>query len=163
MPMRENIYSILDSLSIEYERIDHPPVYTSEEARKLVPQRPAASAKNLFLRDKKGKCHYLLVIDDQKSVRFKNIEKQTGISHLSMASPARLKKYLGVEPGAVSMLAIINDTQGEVELLIDRSLWEGTMIQAHPLVNTATVVMKIADMQRFIKHSGHDIHFVDID
>ena len=71
--MNEKLYSTLDDLGIEYEKIDHPPVYTSEEARRLVPQRPALAAKNLFLRDKKGKRHILLVVDDQKSVNFKDI------------------------------------------------------------------------------------------
>jgi len=161
--MKLDIYSTLENLAIQYERIDHPAVYTSEEARRFVPHQPAQAAKNLFLRDKKGKRHFLLVVDDQKTVNFKDIERRVGISHISMASSARLKHHLGVTPGAVSMLALINDTEGRVELLIDRALWDGERIQAHPLVNTTTVVMAIADMQRFIDHSGHTIQFVDIE
>jgi Ala-tRNA(Pro) deacylase len=160
--MTKDIFDILESLSIHYERIDHPAVYTSEEARQLVPHRPARAAKNLFLRDKKGKRHILLVVDDQKSVRFKDVERQTGLTHLSMGSPERLERCLGVTAGAVSLLALINDSEGKVEVLIDRELWEGEEIQAHPLVNTATVVMAIADMAKFIEHSGHSIQFVDV-
>jgi len=160
--MTKDIFDILESLSIHYERIDHPAVYTSEEARQLVPRRPAKAAKNLFLRDKKGKRHILLVVDDRKSVQFKDIERQTGLTHLSMGSPERLARYLGVTPGAVSLLALINDSEGKVEVLIDRDLWAGGEIQAHPLVNTATVVMAIADMTKFIENSGHSIQFVDV-
>lgn len=160
--MTKDVFEILDSLSIHYERIDHPAVYTSEEARQLVPHRPAKAAKNLFLRDKKGKRHILLVVGDQKNVQFKDIERQTGLTYLSLGSPARLERHLGVTPGAVSLLALVNDSEGKVDVLIDRDLWEGEEIQAHPLVNTATVVMAIADMEQFIEHSGHSIQFVDV-
>ena len=160
--MSKDIYAILESLSIHYERIDHPAVYTSEEARQLVPQRPAKAAKNLFLRDKKGKRHVLLVVEDHKSVNFKVIEQQTGLTHLSMGSPERLMRYLGVTPGAVSLLALANDPNGKVEVLIDRDLWAGEAIQAHPLVNTATLVMKMAEMERFITHTDHDFCLVDV-
>lgn len=160
--MTNDIFNILERLSIRYERIDHPAVYTSEEARQLVPHRPARAAKNLFLRDKKGKRHILLVVDDRKSVQFKDIERQTGLTHLSMGSPERLACHLGVTPGAVSLLALINDPEGRVEVLIDRELWEVEEIQAHPLINTATVVISVADMARFITHTGHSIQFVDV-
>lgn len=158
----QEIFNILERLSIRYERIDHPAVYTSEEARRLVPHRLAKAAKNLFLRDKKGKRHILLVVDDRKSVQFKDIERQTGLTHLSMGSPARLERYLGVTAGAVSLLALINDSEGKVEVLVDRDLWKGEEIQAHPLVNTATVVMSVTDMAKFVEHSGHRIQFVDV-
>ena len=160
--MDENIFELLERLSIPYERMEHPPVYTSEEARQLVPYHPAKAAKNLFLRDKKGKRHALLVIEDQKTVQFNEIERQTGLSRLSMSSAARLERYLGVTPGAVSLLALINDSEGKVEVLIDRDLWAGEQIQVHPLVNTATVVMAIRDMAKFIEYSGHSIQFVDV-
>lgn len=160
--MTNDIFNILERLSIRYEHIGHPAVYTSEEARQLVPHRPARAAKNLFLRDKKGKRHILLVVDDRKSVQFKDIERQTGLTHLSMGSPERLAHHLGVTPGAVSLLALINDPEGRVEVLIDRELWEVEEIQAHPLINTATVVISVADMARFIAHTGHSIQFVDV-
>ena len=161
--MIDDIFSILEHLSIQYERIDHPAVFTSEEARRLVPHRPAKAAKNLFLRDKKGKRHILLVIGDHKSVQFKDIERQTGLTHISMGSPERLMRFLGVTPGAVSLLALINDPEGQVEVLIDSELWAGEKIQAHPLVNTATVVISIANMTHFIEHTGHRIQFVDVE
>jgi len=160
--MTNDIFNILERLSIRYKRIDHPAVYTSEEARLLVPHQPAKAAKNLFLRDKKGKRHILLVVDDRKSIQFKDIERQTGFTHLSMGSPERLARHLGVTPGAVSLLALINDPEGWVEVLIDRELWEVEETQAHPLINTATVVISVADMARFIAYTGHSIQFVDV-
>ena len=160
--MANDIFNILERLFIRYKRVNHPAVYTSEEARRLVPHRPARAAKNLFLRDKKGKRHILLVVDDHKSIQFKDIERQTGLTHLSMGSPERLARHLGVTPGAVSLLALINDPEGRVEVLIDSELWEAEEIQAHPLINTATVVISVADMARFIMYTGHSIQFVDV-
>ena len=160
--MTNDIFNILERLFIHYQRIDHPAVYTREEARRLVPHRLARAAKNLFLRDKKGKRHILLVEDDRKSDQYKDIERQTGLTHLSMGSPERLARHLGVTPGAVSLLALINDPEGRVEVLIDRELWEAEEIQAHPLINTMTVMISVADMARFIMYTGHSIQFVDV-
>ena len=160
--MAIDIFDILERLFIRYERVNHPAVYTSEEARRLVPHRPARAAKNLFLRDKKGKRHILLVVDDCKNIQFKDIERQTGLTHLSMGSPERLARHMGVAPGAVSLLALINDPEGRVEVMIDKELWEVEEIQSHPLINTATVVISVADMARFIAYTGHSIQFVDV-
>ena len=157
-----DIYQFLNEHGIDFVRHDHPPVYTVDDVNRLIPSLPGAKTKNLFFRDKKGKRHIILVVDDQKKVSFKDIERQTGLTHLSMGSPERLMRYLGVTPGAVSLLALINDADNGVEVLIDRDLWGGDAIQAHPLVNTATVVMAIPDMERFIDNSGHSIQLVDV-
>jgi Ala-tRNA(Pro) deacylase len=160
--MQTNIYDLLENLSIPFQRIHHPAVYTSEQARQLLPQTTAKTPKNLFLRDKKGKRYILLAVEEHKTIRFSDIESQTGLKHLSLASPQRLQQYLGVTPGAVSLLALINDPQGFVQVMIDRDLWTGAQIQAHPLVNTETLTLSIKDMEKFITSSGHAIQFVDI-
>ena len=79
-----------------------------------------------------------------------------------MGSPERLQKHLGVTPGAVSLFALINDSDKKVKVFIDRELWQGEKIQAHPLVNTATVVITIKDIESFIAHTGHSISFVEV-
>ena len=160
--MEIKIFDALENLSIQFERIHHPAVYTAAEARRLVPQNTAKAPKNLFLRDKKGKNYILLVVEEQKMVRFNEIERQTGFKHLSLASGNSLQKYLGVTAGAVSLLALINDTQAQVTVLIDRELWQGEHIQVHPLVNTETLIISMPDMAKFIAFTGHSIRFVDI-
>lgn len=160
--MEINIFDTLENLSIPFDRIHHPAVYTAEQARRLVPENTAKAPKNLFLRDKKGKNYILLVVEDQKIVHFNDIERQTGLKHLSLASENSLFKFLGVTPGAVSLLALINDTQSQVTVLIDRDLWQGKYIQAHPLVNTETLVISLQDMAKFIAFTGHSIQFVDV-
>lgn len=161
--MLDNLLTLLEELSIQSKHIDHAPVYTSEQARALVPRQQAASAKNLFLKDKKGKNHYLLVFDDRKKIDFDQLAAQIGSSRLSLASPARLNEHLGVEPGAVSLLALINDPSYKVQLLIDREVWNQQSLQCHPLINTATLVIAMPDVKRFLDRVGHAPLLVDVE
>jgi Ala-tRNA(Pro) deacylase len=107
----QKVYRTLDKLDIPYVRHEHPPVYTVEEAEQHWENITGAHCKNLFLRNKKGNRHYLLVLDSSKRADLKTLEKQLGEDRLSFASPERLMRYLGLEVGAVSPFGLINDTQ----------------------------------------------------
>ena len=100
-----DFYQFLADHNIEYERHDHPAVYTVEESERLVPALPGAKTKNLFLRDKKGERHFLVVVPAQKRLNIKALPEVVGSSRLSFGSAERLKKYLGVEAGANVALA----------------------------------------------------------
>jgi len=157
-----DFYQFLADHGIVYKRHDHPPVYTVEEAQRLVPPLPGAKTKNLFLRDKKGKRHFLVVVAAQKRVDIKSLSEVIGSGRLSFGSPARLKKYLGVEPGAVTLLAIFNDPDYAVEVFIDRILWEADDYNFHPLVNTSTLVISRENLERFTEATGHKIQIIDV-
>lgn len=156
------IYQFLAEHGIEYERHDHPPVFTCEEAERLVPPMPAAKTKNLFLRDRKGRRHFLVVVGYEKAVDLKALTALLGVSKLGFASPARLEKYLGVDPGSVSILGLVNDVDGEVEVVVDEDLWEAEALRCHPLVNTSTLVISREDMQRFLELTGHRVQVLDV-
>jgi Ala-tRNA(Pro) deacylase len=151
-----DFYRFLEENRIAYQRHDHPPVYTVEEAGRLVPPLPGAKTKNLFLRDKKGQRHFLVVVPAEKRVDIKALPQALGSDRLSFGSAERLKKYLGVEPGAVTLLAIFNDPSHKVELIVDENLWDAETFQFHPLVNTSTLVISRDDLQRFIAKTGHE-------
>jgi len=104
-----DIFRFLEGNGIAYERCDHPAVFTCEEADRLVPPMEGAKIKNLFVRDKKGRRHFLVVVGYEKNVDLKSLSSIMGLSSLTMASPDRLKRYLGVDPGSVTILAVIND------------------------------------------------------
>ena len=157
-----NIYDFLKQNSIRFQRFDHPPVYTVAEANRLKPPMPGRATKNLFLKDKKGARHFLLVCEDAKILDLKRLAASMGVSHLSLASKERLAKYLGIEAGAVSLLALINDPGLHVEVLIDKDLWSVESMQCHPLVNTSTLVIPLEDVQVFIKATGHSFRLIDI-
>ena len=149
------LYRFLADHHIEYERYDHPPVFTVDDVRRLVPPLPAAKTKNLFLRDQKGKRHFLVIVPADKRVAIKALHEVIGSSRLSFGSASRLKKYLGVDPGAVTLFALINDHNHEVELIVDESLWKQEAFQFHPLVNTSTLVVSRQNLKRFLDLTGH--------
>jgi Ala-tRNA(Pro) deacylase len=157
-----DFYQFLAEHRIGYERYDHPPVYTVEEAARLVPALAAAKTKNLFLRDKKGQRHFLIVVPADKRIDIKALPRVLGSNRLSFGSAERLKKYLGVEPGSVTLFAILNDRAHEVELVVDETLWQAEAFQFHPLVNTSTLVISRENLKRFIAKTGHEVRLLDV-
>ncbi len=156
------IYDYLKNQNVTFERHDHPPVYTCEEANRLIPNLPGAKTKNLFVRDKKGARHFLVLVSDEKQVDLEGLAERLGSSRLSMGSPERLRKYLGIEPGAVSVLAILNDRECAVEVVLDESLWKAEAFQCHPLVNTSTLVVSREGIEQLLESSGHRPLIIDV-
>ena len=157
-----DFFKFIDEHGIAYDRHDHPAVYTVEEADQLVPDLPGAKTKNLFLRDDKGKRHFLVLVPSDKRVNLKALKGVLGVKRISFGSPERLKKHLGIEPGAVSLLAVYNDSEHKVEVVMDQDLWESDTFLFHPLVNTSTLVIKKRDIERFLEATGHDLNVVDV-
>ena len=157
-----DIYSYLSERGIPYVRHDHPPVFTCEEEREHVPESGAARTKNLFLRDRKGKRHLLLVTSCAKTVSIATFAEVSGADRLSFASPERLKERLGVEPGSVTVLGLITDTSHAVELFIDTDVWSAPAVHAHPLRNDATLVLTHDALVRFLAATGHSPRIVTI-
>jgi len=157
-----DIFEFLNLQGIAYERHDHPAVFTCEEAERLVPPLPAAHTKNLFLRDKKGERHCLVVVGYDKQVDLKGLSATIDWTKLSFGSPDRLKRYLGIEPGSVSMLALVNDSAAEVAVFIDEDLWQAEAFQCHPLVNTATLVISRTGIEKFLEATGHAYQLISV-
>ena len=103
-----------------------------------------------------------MVVSAKKRVNIKALPDVVGSTRLTFGSPRRLEKYLGVEPGAVTLMAIFNDADQNVEVFIDRELWESKAFNFHPLVNTSTLVISRKNLQRFIDATGHAIQVVDV-
>ena len=149
------LHTLLHQLGIVPQRHEHAPVMTVEESDRLVPRLPGAKTKNLFLRDKKGLRHFLVTVRHDRKVDIMALGALLDAGRLGFASPDRLQRNLGVAPGAVSLLALCNDARGAVEFVIDQALWTAPSVQAHPLVNTATMILTHADLERFLVATGH--------
>ncbi|MEP7181431.1 MAG: prolyl-tRNA synthetase associated domain-containing protein [Betaproteobacteria bacterium] len=147
---------------IDAPRHEHPAVMTCEESERLVPTLPGAKTKNLFLRDGKGRRHLLVTVRPECAVDLAALGKSLDAGRLGFASAERLQRLLGISPGSVSLLALVNDRAHAVEFVVDRVLWEAEAIQAHPLVNTATVVLAHADLERFLAATGYVPRVVDV-
>jgi Ala-tRNA(Pro) deacylase len=154
--------AFLEKHGIGFVRHDHPPVDTCEEELRHVPESGAARTKNLFMRDRRGRRHLLLVTLCSKSVSIADFAETAGADRLSFASPERLMTHLGVEPGAVTLLGLVNDASHAVELFVDTDVWAAPSIHAHPLRNDATLVLSHDDVVRFLAATGHQPRIVSV-
>jgi Ala-tRNA(Pro) deacylase len=151
------ILQFLDDNQFSYQRVEHPPVHTCAEAERLRPNISAVSTKNLFLCDKKARNFYLAVTACEKNMDFKQLASRLGVAKLRFGSEENLERLLGVSRGAVTVLGLVNDVDHRVELWIDAEIWSGENFLCHPLVNTATLVLSKAALERFFDITGHTI------
>ncbi len=160
--MGNNIYQILDQLGIPFQKHEHPPVHTVEEANRYRGQLPGGRTKNLFLRNKKGDRHYLVVVEAEKQVDLRQLRALVGERALSFASPSRLEKHLGLTPGSVTPFGIINDREKGVVVVLDRDLMRHEDLNFHPNVNTATLTISREDFRRFLEYCGNLVRIVEL-
>lgn len=159
---RDQILARLADLSVEVTTHDHPPVYTVEEARRYTHHLPGGHCKNLFLKDKKGRLWLVTLLDDRQ-VDLNPLSKRLGAARFSFGKPELLREILGVEPGSVTPLAIVNDIAGLVTHVFDAGLLAAGTVNCHPLRNDATTAIGAADLLRFIRESGHEPVVLDLD
>ena len=156
------LYELLKQLNIEFDYYEHPPVPTVEEAKKYWADVEATHCKNLFFRNHKGNKHYLVVLEHTQQMNIRSIEQLLKQGKLSFASPERLMKYLGVQPGSVTPLALMNDIENHVKLFLDANLKGSERISFHPCINTASIVLSYNDFIRFIEHVGNEYEFLQV-
>lgn len=162
MSKEEIVYKILNELEINYTRFEHKPVYTVEEVNELDLNIPGMGLKNLFLRNKKGNQHYLVIIEENKRVDLKELSTKIGANALSFASPQRLEKYLDLTPGAVTPFGLINDQDKNVKVILDKSIKSANKVGFHPNVNTATIVINYIDFQKYLDWTGNELLYIEI-
>jgi len=156
------VYAALDALGIRYDRHEHPPVFTAEDAAKFWDPIPGVQCKNLFLRNKKGDRHYLVVVEIAKRVDLKDLVQLVGDDRLSFGSPERLMAKLGLTPGSVSPFGLIHDADASVRVLIDQDLRGAERLIFHPNINTASVVVSWADLERFLATRRNSVRIVSL-
>jgi Ala-tRNA(Pro) deacylase len=158
-PAEARVIEVLEELGIGYIRHEHPPVFTVEQAEKHWTEIQGAHCKNLFLRNKKGNRHYLVILLSAKQADLRWLNEKLGEDRLSFGSPERLQKYLGLEPGSVSPFGLINDRQREVTVVVDQDVKQAGRVNFHPNVNTSTVGISSADFERFLAWTGHPARY----
>ena len=156
------LYELLGELNIQFDYYEHPPAPTIEEAMQYWKDIEATHCKNLFFRNHKGDRHYLVVFDHRKTLNVKTLEAMLRQGKLSFASEERMGKYLGVKPGSVTPLALINDRDKHVKLFIDADIKKGTKVSFHPCINTASIVIKTDDLIRFLGHTQNEVEWLEI-
>jgi Ala-tRNA(Pro) deacylase len=156
------VHARLQHLGIAFERHEHPPVATVEEASRHWVGIDATHCKNLFLRNQKGTRHYLVILMASKKADLRAVADQIGDGKLSFASPERLLTHLGLTPGSVSPFGLINDHNHGVQVVIDRALKVASRLAFHPNINTATLTLSSAEFERFLESCGNPVQFVTV-
>jgi len=150
------VYDLLDSLGISYERTDHEEANTMEACNEIDRVLEVVICKNLFLCNRQQTKFYLLMMPGDKVFKTKDLSSQVGSSRLSFADAAHMEEYLHIRPGAVSVMGLMNDTKGHVQLLMDEEVAQGEYLGCHPCVSTSSLKIKTSDvMEKFLPAVGH--------
>lgn len=157
----QKVLKALAELAIPWERHEHPPVFTVEQAELHWQGIPGLHVKNLFLRNERGNRQYLVILAADKKADLKSLARLLGEERFSFGSASRLKRCLGVEPGSVSAFSLINDRDKAVEVVVDDDLRASSQVSFHPNVNTATLTIRSDDFLRFLAWTGHRVHFLN--
>ena len=158
------VYDLLDSLGIEYQRIDHEAAMTMEACAAVDAILGAIICKNLLLCNRQHTAFYLLMIAGDKHFKTSALSKQIGSSRLSFAEGEYMERFLDITPGSLSVLGLMNDHHRQVQLLIDRDILEGEYFGCHPCINTASLRLKTADlMEKILPATGHAARLVTLE
>lgn len=158
---REQLLAHLETSGINYAIEQHRRIYNMAESDQLVLSLEGMRCKNLLLRDRKGR-HYLVVTTPQKSVELAALSAILGSGRLSLASTDGLLRLLGVTPGSLSPLALVNDPSQEVSLVVDRECEAAGAFLFHPLDNGASVQITLQMLQRFLNCNGHTVNWTEV-
>ncbi|PWM53994.1 MAG: prolyl-tRNA editing protein [Clostridiales bacterium] len=154
---KDEVYAFLLKCGVNFEVTEHKAVYNMKEMAEIELPHPEADAKNLFIRDDKKRNYYLLTVKGDKKVDLKEFRKNQQTRALSFASDEDLSNILGLIPGAVTPLGILNDDECKVKVFIDEEL-----IGIHPNDNTATVWLQTMDLVKIIREHGNDVRIINM-
>lgn len=159
----KRVYDYLDGLHIEYERADHERAETMTICEEISKVLGTKICKNLFLCNRQQTVFYLLMMPGDKPFKTKELSAQINSSRLSFATPEHMLSLLDIEPGAVSVMGLMNDREKKVNLLVDKDLLEDETIGIHPCVCTSCLKMRTEDVfGRFLEATGHSMMTVEL-
>jgi Ala-tRNA(Pro) deacylase len=151
----DDLFAFLDRQGIAHHTVQHPAVFTVDDARTLRGQIAGGHTKNLFLKDKRGAL-YLVTALEQAEIELKSLHRLLGASgRFSFGSAEQMRATLGVEPGSVTPFGALNDTAGEVTVVLDAAMMAHPTLNFHPLLNTMTTSIGRDDLVRFLAATGH--------
>ncbi len=163
LPREVRTYDLLDSLGISYQRTDHGPADTMEACNEIDKILEVIICKNLFLCNRQKTAFYLLMMPGDKKFKTKELSSQINSARLSFAEPEDMLKYLDIQPGAVSIMGLMNDHDHAVQLLIDEDVLKGEYLGCHPCVNTSSLKMRTEDViRKFLPAVGHECRIVHL-
>jgi len=159
---REQLFCRFDELGIEAPTVAYPSHRTVEEGKALRGDMRGTFTKNLLLKDKKGRL-YLVVAHEDQTVDLKTLHRRIGASRsLRFAPGDQMRDVLGIAPGALTPLALLNDEEGLVTVVLDANLIDADQLNFHPLANTESTGIRPNDLLRFIASCGREAVITDL-
>ena len=163
LPKEKACYDLLDSLGIEYDRADHDHADTIEACEGVEAVLGEKICKNLFLCNRQKTQFYLLMMEGEKVFKTKDLSKQLGVARLSFADSEDMLRLLDITPGSVSVLGLMNDREGQVQLVMDKPIYEADRFGCHPCINSSTLAISMADiLEKFLPAVNHTVITVDL-
>ena len=154
------VYDLLDELDIEYWRIDHEVAQTMEDCEEVDRILDAVICKNLFLCNRQKTKFYLLMMPGDKALKTKELSAQIQSARLSFAPEEYMEKFLDITPGSVSVMGLMNDTENQVQLLVDADVLEGEYLGCHPCINTSSLKLRTRDVFTTYLNAVHHDYIV---
>ena len=158
---RDQLFAFFETLGISTSTIEHVPVFTVEEARKIHGQIPGGHCKNLFCKDEKGVLWLIVALEDAR-IDLKAAKDKIGSKRLTFGKPELLLEILGVTPGSVTPFGLINDEKHLTNVILDEVMMKNELLNYHPLTNDATTTISSADLVSFIEATGHQPRIVAV-
>ncbi len=150
----DDLFALLDRLGIAHASAIHPPLFTVEASRRLRGTIPGGHTKNLFLADKRGRVFLVSALEDA-AIDLKRLHHRLDAGRFSFGSAALMRELIGIEPGAVTPFALMNDTAGRIAVVLDAPMMREKTLNFHPLVNTMTTTIARDDLVKFLEATGH--------
>ena len=158
------VYDLLDSLGIEYYRIDHKPAGHYEDCIEIEKVLDNVICKNLFLCNRQKTAFYMLMMPGDKHFKTKELSSQIGSARLSFAEAEYMEQFLDVTPGSVSIMGLMNDKENKVRLLVDEDVLKPEYVGCHPCINTSSIRLKTKDVfEIYLPAVNHDYTVVHLD
>ncbi|RVU53947.1 prolyl-tRNA synthetase associated domain-containing protein [Anaerosphaera multitolerans] len=156
------VYNLLKNLNISFSVVEHPPVYTTEEADKYIEGIDAVPTKTLFLCNRKKNKYYLVIMDDKKILDMKKLGDLIGEKGMKFASPEKLKEKMDLTPGMVSIFGLMNNTTHDINLCLDRDMLDSKNLTFHPNDNTKTLIIATKAIYKLLKKLDYEFKIIDL-
>ena len=163
LPQEAAAFDLLEQLGIDYDRVSSEPADTMEKCAAVSEVLGMPICKNLFLCNRQKTHFYLLCMPPHKTFHTKDLSHQIGSARLSFAPEEQLWELLHCTPGSATILGLVNDTDHQVRLLMERGVYEAPFLSCHPCICTSSLKLKMSDvLAKLLPHTGHEVTVVDL-
>lgn len=160
--MKEQVFKELEKMGIEYEVVNHPPAFTTQEADAYIEGKEGVRSKTMFMSDKKKRNFYLLILDDSKRLDIKKIGEQINEKSLRLGNEENLKSKMNLQFGAVSPFGLLNNKDKDIKVYVDKEILNEKIITFHPNENDVTIFIKINDMFKFFDNLNYKYELIEM-